>query len=160
MTLYNLIQHDASINPGNSGGPLINLRGEVIGINTVKVEDAEGLGFAIPTDTISPIFSKLSADGEYKPAYLGLFGVDAKYQSNIIGAKGVYVYDIQSGSPLDLVGLKKGDIITRFDGKEIDDMLTLRKIMYSKNLGDKVKINYLSDNFENEITITLKAKQN
>lgn len=160
VTLYNLIQHDASINPGNSGGPLINLRGEVIGINTVKVEDAEGLGFAIPTDTISPIFSKLSADGEYKPAYLGLFGVDAKYQSNIIGAKGVYVYDIQSGSSLDLVGLKKGDIITRFDGKEIDDMLTLRKIMYSKNLGDKVKINYLSDNFENEITITLKAKQN
>ena len=101
-----------------------------------------------------------ATDGEYKPAYLGLFGVDAKYQSNIIGAKGVYVYDIQSGSSLDLVGLKKGDIITRFDGNEIDDMLTLRKIMYSKNLGDKVKINYLSDNFENEITITLKAKQN
>lgn len=155
LTLQNLIQHDASINPGNSGGPLINLKGQVLGINTVKVEDAEGLGFAIPTETITPIFSKISADGEFKPAYLGLMGYDASVFTNNYNTKGVYVYDIQKGSPLYNLGLENGDIITHFNGKEINNMLDLRRELYTLNIGDEVNINYLKNNFENHAKIKL-----
>jgi len=154
-TLYNLIQHDASINPGNSGGPLINLKGQVVGINTVKVEDAEGLGFAIPTDTISPIFKKLSANGEYKPAFLGLSGYDASIYSGNQFDKGVYVYDIRKGSSLDKVGIQKGDIITRINDTEIANMLELRKIMYSLDVGQEITVHYIKNNFENEAKIVL-----
>lgn len=155
ITLHNLIQHDASINPGNSGGPLINLKGQVIGINTVKVEDAEGLGFAIPTETITPIFTKLSATGEFKPAFLGLSGYDASVFTNNSNTEGVYVYNIKQGSSLDKLGLEKGDIITSLAGIKVDNMLKLRKIMYSLNVGDDVEIKYLKDNFENVKTFTL-----
>lgn len=155
ITLQNLIQHDASINPGNSGGPLINLRGQVLGINTIKVEDAEGLGFAIPTETISPIFKKISANGEFKPAYMGLMGYDASIFTNNYNAKGVYVYDVQKNSPLFNIGLNKGDIITHFNGKEISNMLDLKRELYNLNIGDKVAIKYLKDNFENVAEIKL-----
>ena len=155
VTLQNLIQHDASINPGNSGGPLINLKGQVIGINTVKVEDAEGLGFAIPTETITPIFNKLSANGEFKPAFLGLSGYDASIYSNNSNTKGVYVYDIMKNSSLDKLGLCKGDIITSIAGIDVDNMLKLRKVLYSLNIGDEVEIKYLKDNFEYVKTFTL-----
>ena len=155
ITLHNLIQHDASINPGNSGGPLINLRGQVIGINTVKVEDAEGLGFAIPTETITPIFQKLSASGEFKPAFLGLSGYDASIWTNNFNTKGVYVYDVLKNSSLDKLGIQKGDIITDIAGIKVDNMLQLRKIVYSLNVGDEVEIKYLKDNFENIKTFIL-----
>lgn len=155
VTLQNLIQHDASINPGNSGGPLINLKGQVIGINTVKVEDAEGLGFAIPTETITPIFTKLSANGEYKPAFLGLSGYDASVFTNNSNTQGVYVYDVLKGSSLDKLGIEKGDIITSLAGTNIKNMLSLRKVMYSLNVGDEVEIKYLKDNFENIKTFVL-----
>lgn len=148
-TLYNLIQHDASINPGNSGGPLINLKGQVIGINTVKVEDAEGLGFAIPTETITPVFSKLSANGEYKPAFLGLSGYDASIYSGNQFDRGVYVYDIKKDSALDKLGIKKGDIIVAINNTKIDDMLSLRKIVYSLEKNEEISITYIKDNFEN-----------
>ena len=155
ITLQNLIQHDASINPGNSGGPLINLKGQVIGINTVKVEDAEGLGFAIPTETITPIFTKLSANGEFKPAFLGFSGYDASVFTNNSNTQGVYIYDVKKGSSLDKLGLQKGDIITSLAGERVDNMLKLRKIMYSLNIGEEVEIKYLKDNFENVKTFTL-----
>ncbi len=154
-TLYNLIQHDASINPGNSGGPLINLKGQVIGINTVKVEDAEGLGFAIPTDTITPIFSKLSANGDYKPAFLGLSGYDASIFSGNQFDKGVYVYCVKENSSLNKIGIKKGDIITKINNVDVDNMLTLRKILYSLDIGQEITIHYIKDNFENEAKLIL-----
>lgn len=149
ITLQNLIQHDASINPGNSGGPLINLKGQVIGINTLKVQDAEGLGFAIPTETISPIFKKLSTNGEFKPAFLGLVGYDASIYTNNFNTKGVYVYDVLKGSTLDKLGIKKGDIITHIAGVELNNMLSLRKTIYSLDMGDEVEIRYIQDNYEN-----------
>lgn len=154
-TLYNLIQHDASINPGNSGGPLINLKGQVIGINTVKVEDAEGLGFAIPTDTITPIFSKLSANGDYKPAFLGLSGYDASIFSGNQFDKGVYVYCVKENSSLNKIGIKKGDIITKINDIDVDNMLTLRKTLYSLDIGQEITIHYIKDNFENEAKLIL-----
>lgn len=155
-TLQNLIQHDASINPGNSGGPLINLRGQVIGINTVKVEDAEGLGFAIPTDTISPIFTKLSSsNNEYRPAFLGFCGYDASIVKNNRNYKGVYVFDVKKGTSFDKIGIEKGDIITSFNGVSTPDMLSLRKALYSSNVGQKITIKYIKNNYENIAKITL-----
>lgn len=158
LTLQNLIQHDASINPGNSGGPLINLRGQVIGINTVKVEDAEGLGFAIPTDTITPVVSKISANGEYTPAFLGFMGYDSSIITNDFNSKGVYVYSVMKDSPFYNLGLDRGDIITHFNGKEIDNMLSLRKELYSLNVGDEIKVRYIKDNLENENIVKLTNK--
>ena len=154
-TLNNLIQHDASINPGNSGGPLINLKGQVIGINTVKVEDAEGLGFAIPTETITPIFKKLSANGEYKPAFLGLSGYDASVYSGNQFDKGVYVFDVKKGSALDKLGIKKGDIIVAINDTQIDNMLSLRKKVYSLDQGEEISVTFIKDNFENVGKIVL-----
>lgn len=158
VTLQNLIQHDASINPGNSGGPLINLRGQVIGINTLKVEDAEGLGFAIPTETISPVFSKIKADGEFNPAFVGLVGYDASIYSNNSNAKGVYVYSVKKDSPLYKLGIDKGDIITHFNGKVIENMLDFRKELYSLNYDDEISIRYVKDNLENEGIVKLTKK--
>ncbi len=148
LTLNNLIQHDASINPGNSGGPLVNMKGQVIGINTMKVEDAEGMGFAIPCETITPIFTKLSAGGEFKPAFLGLGGLDASVWSGKFNDKGVFVFDVKKNSPLDKIGVKKGDIILSINDEKIDGMLHLRKIIYSLNSGDEIKIHYLKDNYD------------
>lgn len=155
ITLQNLIQHDASINPGNSGGPLINLKGQLLGINTVKVEDAEGLGFAIPTETISPIFSKISANGEYKPAFLGLMGYDASVFTNNYNAKGVYVYDVKNDSALYNLGIEKGDIIVKLNGKSIDNMLDLKRELYSLNVDEEIDISYIKNNFENHGKIKL-----
>ena len=152
-TLYNLIQHDAPINPGNSGGPLINLKGQVIGINTVKVEDAEGLGFAIPTDTITPIFKKLNASGKYKPVVLGMSGYDASVFSGNRFDKGVYIFDVKAGGVLDKIGLKKGDVITQIDDIEIENMLTLRKTLYSLDEGQEITLHFVKDNFENQVKI-------
>lgn len=149
LTLNNLIQHDASINPGNSGGPLVNLKGQVIGINTLKVEDAEGMGFAIPCETITPIFTKLSSSGDFKPAFLGLSGLDASVWSGNFNDKGVFVYDVKKDSPLDKIGIKKGDIIVSINNEKIDGMLKLRKIIYSLNSGDEIEIHYLKDNYDN-----------
>lgn len=158
LTLQNLIQHDASINPGNSGGPLINLRGQVIGINTLKVEDAEGLGFAIPTETIMPVFSKISANGSFEPAFVGLMGYDASIYSNNANLKGVYVYSVLKDSPLSNLGINKGDIITHFNGKPVENMLELKKELYSLNVGDEIMIKYIKDNLENEASIKLAKK--
>lgn len=158
ITLQNLIQHDASINPGNSGGPLINLRGQVIGINTLKVEDAEGLGFAIPTETISPVFQKISANGTFEPAFIGLIGYDASVFSNNSNNKGVYVYSVLKDSPLYKEGIDKGDIITHFNGKVVENMLEIRKELYSLNIGDEITIKYIKNNLENETTIKLTKK--
>lgn len=161
LTLQNLIQHDASINPGNSGGPLINLKGQVIGINTVKVEDAEGLGFAIPTDTITPVVNKISATGEFKPAFLGLMGYDASifaFNNQTQNKSGVYVNDLKKEGSLYKAGLKNGDVITRINGKTVENMLDFRKELYSHDIGEEVFITYTQNNLEKIAKIKLEEK--
>jgi len=160
-TLQNLIQHDASINPGNSGGPLINLKGQVIGINTVKVEDAEGLGFAIPTETIQPVCAKIAANGEFKPAFLGLMGYDASiiaFNTRSSNPCGVYVNAVQKDSTIYNAGVRKGDIITKINNKCINNMLELRKELYSYDIGETITINYIQNNLEHEVSVKLVAK--
>lgn len=154
-TLDNLIQHDASINPGNSGGPLINMKGEILGINTVKVTDAEGMGFAIPVDTIYPLVQKLSANGFYDTAYMGVFGYDATLSKIYGGQTGYYIQSVATNSPAESIGLQKGDTILKINNKTIDDSMSLRKLIYSFDAGDTVLIEYVRENKIETKIITL-----
>jgi serine protease Do len=145
--MEDLIQTDASINPGNSGGPLLNSRGEVIGINTVKVSSAEGIGFAIPINISKPIVEKLVGTGEFKEPYLGLFAYDKPVIPYIDGASdvpnGIYVAHVHRDGPAYRGGIRKGCIIRRIDGNEVNTMMQLRTYIYSKSPGDTVQITHL-----------------
>lgn len=164
--MENLIQTDATINLGNSGGPLINEQGEVIGINSVKITTAEGIGFAIPINNVKPIIKKLEQTGEINQATLGVYAYDkdiVPYINEELGTKmnlesGIYVTEIIKNSPADKAKLKKGDIILEIDGIELTKMSTLRNYIYEKEAGETVKIKYLRNRKENEIEITLSKK--
>ncbi len=154
-----LIQTDASINPGNSGGPLIDLDGNVIGINTVKLDNAESIGFAVPINVVKPIIEKLENKDEFIEATLGIYAYDSSIMSyvnsNILIDKGIYIAQINDYGPCGKKGLKVGDIITHIDGIEINKMIELREYIYSKNPGDEVTLKLYD---EKEIKIILAKK--
>ena len=143
--MQNLIQHDASINSGNSGGPLINNQGKIIGINSLKASDAEGIGFAIPIETAMAVAKRVIPDNNFKQVYLGVFTCDAELaeveQLSTI-SQGAYIIDIDGMSPLGKTNLKNGDVITKINDKEIKSTLDLRKAIYSLNQGEKVEITF------------------
>ena len=156
---YKLIQTDAAINPGNSGGALVNAKGEVIGINTVKVTDTtvEGLGFAIPSDDALKIIEELKLTGKIVRPYIGIYGIDmdeaTAKRNNLV--EGIYVYQIFSGSPADQAGLSRGDIIVEFDGQQVTTKQELNDAKNQKSIGDKVKLKvYRGGNYQ-ELEITL-----
>lgn len=142
--MEDMIQTDASINSGNSGGPLINASGEVIGINTIKITSAEGIGFAIPINLIKPIIEKFSKDGYFEECYLGMFLYDKeiiKYvNSSIKIENGVYITNISKSGPAEKAGLKVGDIILNIDGLKLDKVTDLRRYIYSKKTKDVVTL--------------------
>ena len=150
IIMENMIQTDASINTGNSGGPLINSDGEIIGINTVKISSAEGIGFAVPINVIKPIIEKLTSDNNFSEAYLGLYAYDKEIipyvNSKFDNIDGIYVANIVTNGPSDKAGIKVGDIITKVDNLEFDKMIKLREYLYSKNPGDSLNIELLRDN--------------
>ena len=154
-TLYNLIQHDASINPGNSGGPLINMNGEVIGINTVKVTDAEGMGFAIPVDTFRPAIEKISANGSYDTTYMGVFGYDNQLKNIGKISNGFYVQSVAQKSPASFAGIKKGDVITKIDGADINLARDLKTQLYCHNVGEMVSVTVKNGETERVVKIIL-----
>lgn len=157
--MVGLIQTDASINGGNSGGPLINDRGQVIGINTVKVSSAEGMGFAIPINSIKPIIESVIKTGDYKAVALGASSVPVEAANRMLGTniksnKGLYVGDVLDNSPAKAAGLEKGDVLLRMDGKDLDSVNTLRADLYKYKPGDKVKLDILRDKKEMTLEIT------
>ena len=160
--MEDLIQTDASINPGNSGGPLMNARGEVIGINTIKVATAEGIGFAIPINIAKPIINSFINKGTFNEPYLGLFAYDRAVVSYIDPSidvdGGVYVAKIDAAGPAVAAGIKVGDIIRKVDGTGIHTMADLRTIIYNKNPNDRVVLTILSDGTEKSVTIVLGKK--
>ena len=157
-----LIQTDATINPGNSGGPLINSNGEVIGINTVKITEAEGIGFAVPINIVKPIIQSFSNNGQFEEAYLGIFAYDKNVipylDSSIDFNSGIYVAQIMADGPSYNSGLKTGDIITKIDEKEVNKMSELRTYIYTKKIGDQVNLTILRNNRERVINIKLGKK--
>lgn len=154
--LQSLIQHDAPINPGNSGGPLINNKGQVIGINTLKATEGEGIGFAIPIETASIVAEKLKQNPSYTSAYLGIFGFDsdiALANGEQLSSKGVYT--VSTDGPAALAGIKKGDLIVKLGDFEIENLLSLRTSIFSYDKGDAVLVRYIRDGQEKEALITL-----
>jgi len=157
-----LIQTDASINGGNSGGPLINKKGEVIGINTVKIETAEGIGFAVPINTIKPIIDSFITTGSFEEAYLGIFAYDKEairyLKNNVTFEGGIYVVKIMKDGALATSSIKPGDIITKIDGIEINRMSELRHYIYTQKPGDKVILTVNRNNKEHQEEVVLKKK--
>ena len=158
-SIDSLIQTDASINPGNSGGPLLNAVGEVIGINTAKIQSGEGLGFAIPINIAKPIVDEFIEKGEFSKAYMGIQGINLEEFEQSSGEdtgleKGVFVYKIYKDSPADKAGLLGGDIITKIGENEIETMNQLIKVLYAYRPGDTETVEVVrnGDSLSYEIT--------
>ncbi len=140
IELTDMIQTDAAINPGNSGGALLNAQGEVIGINTAIIREAQGLGFAIPINTAKDIAKKLIKDGKISRPWLGIFGRDVTPEYNLEVDYGVYIVKVIADSPAAKSGLEEGDIITKIAGREVTGMDKLKEILQDYKISDKIKI--------------------
>lgn len=160
--MEDLIQTDASINSGNSGGPLINSNGDVIGINTVKITSAEGIGFALPINVIKPILEKLETSGTFQEGYLGIYAHDKEVvpyiNSQVKLDKGIYVVSVDENGPSGKAGIKVGDIIISIDQNYIDKMIELREYIYSKSPNTKVTLKIIRDNKQIDVVVTLGKK--
>lgn len=156
----NLIQTDASINPGNSGGPLFNQKGEVIGVNTMKISSAEGLGFSIPINVAKPIINQIIETGEYHKVALGFSGTDVGTYENAFQIdtgveNGVVLLKVMAGSPIEKAGLEKLDIITKVDGQEITNVMDIQKILYKYKFGDTIELEYKRNDSTNKAQVLL-----
>lgn len=140
-TYPNLMQTDAAINPGNSGGPLLNLKGEVIGINTAVNAQAQGIGFAIPINTIKEIVNQLLDTGKVSRPYLGIYyqGLDEQLAQylDLPDTKGVIVRSVLKDSAAEKAGLEVGDVIREINRKKIEDADDVQKIVSKLNVGDE-----------------------
>ena len=160
-SLTKYIQTDAAINPGNSGGPLVNYYGQVVGITTSKIvsETYEGMGFAIPSQTVKNIVDTLVKNGYVEGRVkIGISGiaVTSDQASNYNIPQGIYVQSIVSGGPCDGTDLKEGDIITEVDGETITSFADVYAILETHKPGDKIKVKYYSSSSgDGEVEITL-----
>jgi serine protease Do len=151
------IQTDASINPGNSGGPLVNMKGEVIGINTAINASGQGIGFAIPIDMAKTIVPQLEQKGAVTRGWLGI-GIQEMTPAleKSFGLKdkgGVLVADVFKGGPAEKAGIERGDVILQFDGKEVVESKDLPRIVASTSVGKMVNIKLSRDGKEIERTV-------
>lgn len=160
--MEDLIQTDATINPGNSGGPLINLDGEIIGINGVKITSAEGISFAIPINSVKSVIKSFKEKGKFEEASLGVFAFDKNVlgyiDENLRFNEGIYIENVNKNSAAELAGVKKGDIILSIDNIKLERMCDLRCYIYTKNVGDKVKLKIQRNYRTIEIEATLKKR--
>ncbi|GAB6085827.1 serine protease HtrA [Alkaliphilus crotonatoxidans] len=158
-TIENLIQTDASINPGNSGGPLLNAKGQVIGINTAKIQSGEGLGFAIPINTARPIVEEIIEKGEFTRVVVGISGINVDVFESLTGTKlqadtGVYVAEVIADTAADRAGMMAGDIIIKLGDKEVGTMGSLQRELYQYRPGDQTSITVLRNGREEVLQIT------
>lgn len=169
----NAIQTDAAINPGNSGGPLVNVGGQVIGINSMKISKKiiEGMGFAIPSNDAVNIINELEREGEIIRPSLGITMVDLarvtdEQKTQILKVdkntkEGIVIVEVARGGLADHAGLQVGDIITKFNGKDVKTSLELRQALYQTRIGDQVDIEYSRGNQHDKqtITVTMEKKE-
>ncbi|OQO69529.1 serine protease [Enterococcus villorum] len=175
----NAIQTDAAINPGNSGGPLVNIEGQVIGINSSKIASTsassqgvsvEGMGFAIPSNDVVNIINQLEKDGKVTRPALGITMVDLsavstqqkeqilKIPSSL--TNGVIITDVQAATPAEKAGLKQYDVITKIDDTDVSSGVELQSALYQKKVGDSVKITYYRGKEKKTATVQLTIDQN
>lgn len=162
-TTYNIIQADCAINSGNSGGALVNSKGEVIGITTLKLagDGIEGVSFAIPINETVPIYKELIEKGKISRPFVGISGIDLDEATAIRNGltKGIYVDSVVSGSGAEDAGIMAGDVIVSFDGKDVSTMDELNAIKNTKNIGDKIEIKLYRKSELKTFTITLKEAE-
>ena len=160
--LNNLIQTDAMINPGNSGGALINEKGEVIGITTIKISSADLMGFAVPINIVKPVIEKIEKEGSFKEATLKIWCYD-KYSINEIEKtvdikEGVLVAQIEANSNAEKSGLKVGDIIISIDAKTINSIEELKSYIYERYPNDNIILKIKRNNNIFLVNIKLEEK--
>ncbi len=164
--MENLIQTDAAINQGNSGGPLVNLAGEVVGINTLVVRGsgvsstvAEGLGFAIPSNTAQVIAEQIIQTGHFARPYLGVQAqtinpqIAARY--NLPVQWGAYITQVATNSPADAAGLQAGDIITRIGDQQLGENTSYVNALFTYSPNQSVTVEYYRGNQSHQVTVTL-----
>ncbi|MDD2733430.1 MAG: DegQ family serine endoprotease [Desulfuromonadaceae bacterium] len=158
-TYENFIQTDASINPGNSGGPLLNVYGEVIGINTAIVAAGQGIGFAIPVNMAKPVFSQLIEKGSVSRGYMGVtiqpVTEELAKSFGLKEAKGALVNDVIKGSPADKAGIRQGDVIAGLNGSEVKDPSHLQRLVAEAGIGKVARMSIIRDGKALELGITL-----
>ncbi|MCL4387114.1 MAG: trypsin-like peptidase domain-containing protein [Patescibacteria group bacterium] len=164
-TLENVIQTDAAINPGNSGGPLINLAGQVVGINTAIDSGGQLIGFAIPINMVKNAIVSVQENGKVVRPYIGIRYIpitkEFASRNNLEQTSGVLVYGgrnelaIVPGSPAAKAGLEEGDIVTEIDGKTVDSNHTLIGLLLNYNVGDKVKLTFFRNNKKMTLEVAL-----
>ncbi|MTH54126.1 PDZ domain-containing protein [Bacillus mangrovi] len=166
-----VLQTDAAINPGNSGGALINMDGKVIGINSMKIAESsvEGIGLAIPVNVAQPVIKDLETYGEVRRPFLGLSmrsldEVSSYHHKETLKlpdsvTKGVVVFEADPLSPAGKAGMKQMDVITQMDGKEIKDIIQLRKVLYELKPGDSVTITYYRGGDKKSVKVRLGESQ-
>ena len=160
---YNFLQTDASINPGNSGGPLLNLSGEVVGINSaIRGGGAQGIGFAIPIDMVKELLPMLMRDGHITRSALGVIIRDVhdlapedKAALKISGDSGAVIESVEPGGPAEKAGLRSGDVITEFDGQSIDRGTRLQWLASIAGVGKNVSVKVARQGSPQDIKVTL-----
>ncbi len=156
-----LLQTDAAISPGNSGGALVNADGVVIGINSAKLaaNGVEGMGFAIPINTVQEIINELMEKGYVARPYLGVSVFDkptaARYGYQLNIDKGVYIFRVTLGAPAAKAGLQRGDIILKLDGKEVNSVTEVRNAVAERKVGDTVSVTFDRDGQESTVSLVL-----
>jgi serine protease Do len=160
LDLQDFLQTDAAINPGNSGGPLVNLRGEVIGINTAIVGEAyQGIGFAIPSKLAREVYGKLKAGETVPRGWLGVetANLDERLaeQLKLEMARGALVRGVATGSPAEKAGIEPGDVIVEWNGKRVNDANDLRFLVAGTRVGSNVKVVFYRDGAKQEATVTV-----
>ncbi len=162
-TYEDFIQTDASINPGNSGGPLLNIYGEVIGINTAIVAAGQGIGFAIPINMAKQVVGPLIKKGSVTRGWLGVSiqpVTDAVAQSfGLNKTRGALISDVMAGSPAEKAGIRQGDIITAFAGKEIKDARQLQLVVADTPVGQKIEVEIFRDGKPQKLSVTLASSE-
>lgn len=156
LPMVDLIQTDAAINPGNSGGALVNTRGKILGINSVIYStsgSSAGIGFAIPGDTVLRIAKQLIENGVAKTPFIGV-----EMGENTTDIKGVYIKSVTPGYPAEKAGIKTGDIITVFDGVEVETAIELFSLIIAHNIGNEVIVTVSRNDQLNELILTIGEK--
>jgi serine protease Do len=165
-SLNDLFQTDAAINQGNSGGPLVNINGDVIGINTAVAGGAQNIGFAIPINDVKGLITGVLEKGELVQPYLGVRYIsltdDAAYELNLSTKRGAYLAPgdqpaVLPGSPADKAGLREKDIITKVNGIKIDDKTSLTSALSRFQVSDEVTLTVVRDGKTQQVKVTLEA---
>ena len=160
--LEDMIQTDAAINRGNSGGPLVNMRGEVVGINTLIVSSAQGLGFAIPINTARRVAQGLVEHGTVAQAWLGVGTApvtpDVAAELNLSVDKGLVVAQVVPGGPAHQAGIRPGDVILAMDDKPVNDPDVLRERIVSLRVGDRVTLDIIREGARRQVQVQLGEK--